>query len=552
MVKLKMLKSLMMENKKVNKYFNRKQLEWMSIAAKNEYIVASRGFGKSEGVDAPRLLRNIHAMPRSAGAILSPTYAKLLQNTLPAVAHALERMGYKRNVHYYIGRKPPKNSGFKTPYINPFSYDHVMSWYNGSIINLISFDRSMSTNSMNLDYILGFEAKFLDYDKIKNEVLPANRGNIHRFGDCPWHHGQIYSTDRPTNKKGMWIEDKENEVDQELILHIKSLYSEYLRLKHSSKQSSHYLRKLNKTYKELQFFRSKATFYGEANVIDNLEILGEEFIANMKRDLPNIIFQTAILNKKLRKVPNGFYSALDEYLHYYSYFDNSYLDSLDYNLSKSSKPDCRHDADIIKDKPLIIANDYNAAINSLVCGQVTDDRRLKTLKSMYVKTPRKLPEVCNDWCDYYEYMPHKDVIFYYDSTAIWDTPLHTESFKDTVVNVLSKRGWNVISKYIGQPINHSVKHMMIDKALKGDPNYLFPEFNQDNCEYLILALEQTGIKVGAKGFEKDKSAEKEPDSPDNPDELKTHITDAWDTLFVGCNNHPTSLSGFTAPTSFPK
>lgn len=47
-------------------------------------------------------------------------------------------------------------------------------------------------------------------------------------------------------------------------------------------------------------------------------------------------------------------------------------------------------------------------------------------------------------------------------------------------------------------------------------------------------MEQTAVKVGKNGFEKDKSPEAT-DSPDNPDEYKTHITDAWDTLFVGAN-----------------
>ena len=67
------------------KYFNHKQLEAMAIAANSEYIVASRGFGKSEGIDAPRLIRNVFAMPRYCCGLLSPTYGKLLRNTLPAV-----------------------------------------------------------------------------------------------------------------------------------------------------------------------------------------------------------------------------------------------------------------------------------------------------------------------------------------------------------------------------------------------------------------------------------------------------------------------------------
>jgi len=186
----------------------------MAIAAKNEFIVASRGFGKSEGIDAPRLIRNVFAMPRSAGALLSPTYGKLLRNTLPAVFHALDRLGYRRDIHYVVGRKPPAKLNFGRPLIEPFNNDYVITWFNGSIQHLLSFDRPMSANSMNLDYVFGFEAKYLDYNKIKDEVLPANRGNINHFGHCPWHHGQLFTTDMPTTKSGRWILEKENDMDK--------------------------------------------------------------------------------------------------------------------------------------------------------------------------------------------------------------------------------------------------------------------------------------------------------------------------------------------------
>jgi len=88
-----------------------------------------------------------------------------------------------------------------------------------------------------------------------------------------------------------------------------------------------------------------------------------------------------------------------------------------------------------------------------------------------------------------------------------------------------------------------MKHQYIDLALKGDEAYLFPTFNRDNNEYLLLAMEQTGIKIGRNGFEKDKSAEKLADTIENPDEYKTHITDAWDSLFIGCQYYPHATIG---------
>lgn len=539
----------MSDRKKI--YFNPGQIECLTVGAHNNYIVASRGFGKSEGIDAPWMLRYLTSMPRSAGGLMSPTYAKLMQNTLPAIFSALDRWGYKRNIHYFVGRKPDKKLNWPKPIIDPISYDHVISWWNGSIQNMISFDRSMSANSMSLDYLMGFEAKYLDYSKITNEVLPANRGNRQHYGNYPWHHGQTYSTDMPTLKSGFWILDKAEQMDKELISCIKSLYSQMVDLKARKSQLDvvYNKKKLHALKKELAQFRSVATFYAEFNVLDNIDVLGEKWLADRKRENPPMIFRTAYLNQRPRSVENGFYPALSEKLHYYESSNVSYLQSLDYNMELLAKEDCRRDADVDPSKPLVLAFDYNAAINNLVTGQRIDNE-LRCLRSMFVKTPRKLTDLTNDWCDYYHYHPKREVVFVYDSTAVWDTPLDAESFKDTVIKVLIKRGWTVHELYIGQPMKHHVKHNIIHQALCGSSEYLLPTFNKHNCEYLLMAMENTGILVGRNGFEKDKRAEKETDSPDNPDELKTHVTDAWDTFFIGCQLYWHMVSSHAGLTSY--
>lgn len=526
-------------------YFNEKQIEFATVSAKNSYIIASRGFGKSEGIDANYLIQNVHAMPRSAGALLSPTYGKLLRNTLPAIFHALSRLGYQRDLHYFVGRRPDKSLNFAKPYIDPFNYDYVIAWWNGSIQHLISFDRPMSANSMSLDYVAAFEAKFLDFDKVKNEVLPANRGNTNYFGNCHLHHGQLYTTDMPTGKNGQWILEKEKEMDPELIETIILLQQElsYLESKGSMQ------RRADKIKRDLFKLRKVATFYAEYNVFDNIDVLGLEYVRNMARDLPPLIFQTAILNKKMRKIENGFYASLNEKIHYYTAYNNTYLDNLEYNLKAAVKDTCLKDGDIDPNIPLCIANDYNAAINSIVTGQRINNEA-RTLCSMFVKTPRKLKDLIEKWCDYYEPHINRNVIYFYDATAIADTPLDSESFADVVIKTLTKRKWKVEGVYIGKPANHAIKHQWFDRAFKGDPEYLFPTFNQDNNEYLTIAMEQTGIKVGRNGFEKNKDPEKLADSIEAPDEKKTHITDAFDTMYIGMMYHYPSISGGTSANDY--
>ena len=66
----------------IRKFFNKMQRQAMAIAAHDEYIVASRGTGKSEGIDARFILRNVWEMPGSLGGMISPSYAKAWSTVL--------------------------------------------------------------------------------------------------------------------------------------------------------------------------------------------------------------------------------------------------------------------------------------------------------------------------------------------------------------------------------------------------------------------------------------------------------------------------------------
>ncbi len=480
-------------------YFNEPQRENMIVGAKNTYIIASRGLGKSEGVDAVFCLRNMLELLRCSGGFVSPTYSKALQNTLPAICHAFAKWGYLVNRHYYVGVRPPKSAGFQSPYIIPFDYDNVMSFYNGSIMHILSLDRAMSANSMSLDWLLIAEAKYIDYKKFKSEVMPANRGNRQYFDMCPWHHGVLATTDMPTSNLGNWIFEKKEEMDAELIAGIKSAYSYYKKYKESS--GEHGARMYKTAHKDLCDYRRNATFYAEYSVIDHFEIVGAEWINQMKKDLPPLLFRTSICNERILKAANGFYSALDERLHFYVPQRDS--GRIDLNWQGVN---CLGDADLDMDAPLWLAFDSNAAINTAVAGQVRDGE-LVTLKSFFVKTPMKLPELVQQISDYYKPKTRRNIVLAYDSTFAHQDANNAETFADSIIRVLRANDWEVDLLFIGKPKRHMWKHKEIDRALKGDSDLLFPRFNLLNNEYLKLALEQAGVRVGRNGFEKDKSVE---------------------------------------------
>ena len=182
-------------------YFNPPQQEVMFTGAHTTIFVGGRRLGKTHGVMAPWLLRNMQRMPGSSQGLVFSTYKRGLMNTLPGTLQAWESWGYKRDVHYYIGKKPPKTSGFAKPLIEPVDYSYVLSLYNGSIAYFISQDRPGTSNSLTLDGVAGDEAKFLDYEKLKDETFPANGGTKAHFGDKPYHHSMLFVSDMPVGDR---------------------------------------------------------------------------------------------------------------------------------------------------------------------------------------------------------------------------------------------------------------------------------------------------------------------------------------------------------------
>jgi len=538
----------MSETKKI--YFNNPQLECRYTAANTTVFVGGRRIGKTHGIIAPWLLRNIQHMPRSGGGIIGSSFQQLLTRTLPGTLRALADYGFQRDVHYFIGRKPPESAHFVKPLITPVSYDHVMSWYNGSCDYLISQDVTGSSNSLTLQYILGDESKFLDFEKLKDETFPANGGFKGPWKDSPWLNSMLFVSDMPTSKKGSWFLNFKEKCDPELIQMIHFLVAEIYRLKQQT-PNTYNTKKIREYSLKLAQFRSIAVYYRECSTIENVELLGAKYIAQMKRDLPPLVFMTSIMCIRPGKLKDGFYPALSEKIHYYTAFDNSYLQNLDYNLEKAADQDCLQDADVDLDQPICVAFDYNANINWLVAGQTTGIK-LRVIKSFYVKYQRKLRELVDDFCYYYRHHHSREVVYYFDNTALGSNyAVSDEDFASVICSQFQKNDWSVNRVHIGNPLRHHEKYLMIDQALKGQ-RFLLPQINKPNNEPLTIALEHTGVKIGSRGFEKDKSGEKYAETEEDMLEFRTDGTDAFDTLLIGSFLYPqttyssTSYSGGSA------
>ncbi len=530
----------MMEEKTL-RYLNKAQQTAMLVSAHTEVNIWGRRTGKSHGIIAPRLIRNVQQMPGSTGAFVSSTFKQAQLRTIPAMIQGLKDHGYILDIHYVIGKRPPKKLGFSRPIVEPNNYDDVMSWYDGSILVTISQDVKLSSNSMTLDYIIGDEAKGLDYDKLKDETFPANGGTKRYFGACPWHHGITLVSDMPVTKSGKWLLNYREKMDPEVIDAIKNLMYEWHRLQ-SLPDSTYKARSIKETEILITRLRNIAVYYSECSTFENVDVVGLKYIKQMKRDLPPLVFQTSIMSKRIERLKDGFYPNFNERIHTYIANNNKPLIQDKYKFNSESEYGCLLDADVDLKAPIAGAFDYNANINWLVCGQ-RNGLKIKVLKSFYVKYNRKVRELVDDFCEYYRHHQTKEFIYYYDSTALGSNyAVSKDDFASVICSQFVKNGWKITRMYMGNPMRHSDKYLVLDDCFKG-AKHLIPLLNKENNDALIISISLAEASIGAKGFQKNKAGEKLAETEDDLLEYRTDGSDAFDTLVLGICLFPYSSAG---------
>lgn len=524
-------------------YLNRAQSYMLALNTKDMTMVGGRGIGKSV-ICASLLRRNFEQMPGSNTGLVGPNSKRMFTNIIPSWDEHLRHWGFKPDVHYTWGKKPPKAWGWKEPIIRPMNWENTLSFWNGSVATIISQDRKGTSNSKSFDYLLIDEAKFVDFEQFKEETLPANRGNGNIFGKLYFHHGIAKFSDMPTTKKGSWFLNDREKCDPEKVRLLEGLLACYSQLRkeisdmiaighNPDAQTTYRLRRLSKAINEL---RADTFLYKEFSSIENLEILGEDFIKECYRDMPPATFRTTIMCRRVEHSEDSFYNGKTD-ANLYQSVDNSYIDSLGFNMEKLRHVDCRFDGDIEWEEPLWIAFDANANINWAVIGQPGKDMRLRILKSFYTKYERRIPELVDDVCDYYEPLHHKEIVFVYDATFVGNNyGVSSEGFADSIKACFIKRGWTVREVYIGSPWKHPVKQALVNRMFKGQGTKYRILINEENNPDLLNSIDSAMVVNGTN--QKDKSEEKKPETEENPLEGRTDGSDAFDTLCIGVEAGP--------------
>ena len=523
---------------KTQQHFNPPQLRSIAIEAPNEVLIAGRGTGKTEGVGAPKTARQYFGtMPRGSGVILGTTFTQLLTRTLPGLIYGWEKLGYKRDVHYLIGTKPTdkwiKQWKWEGPYRPPLSFQYYVSWWNGGGANLVSQDRAGSSNGITIDWIYGDEAKLLNEEKFRTELVPANRGIIPAFQNNNNHHGITLTTDMPVGTSGRWLIDYKSQMDITKVNTIWQLQVAKFKLKALLQLRPKYLQKdfvkqIQIINLELSELRKDLLYFHTASTVDNIHALGLNYIKQQLRDTTQFQFDTQILNIEPLKLENGFYPDLDEEKHGYWSEDVDYLRNLDFDFSKISTIDCRKDRDLNPNGSIHISMDYNRRIHPLVVAQ-TYKNEIRIVNAIHVLYPDKLREVLKLFADYYKPHQRKIIYYWYDHTAVGDQ--HASRISDDVIKVLTSYGWNIIPMYYGKTPTHEVKYRMWGYLLKDYSKYKKKiRFNRENCNQLFISMYKTQAEKRKDGFGKDKSTERDEKFPA---EDAPHYGEACDMMVYG-------------------
>lgn len=521
------------------KHFNYPQQKAWIVNANITVAICGRGTGKTYGFISPVVIRNVCGMSRGATAFVSPTYIKAKGDMVPSLTDALEKLGFYEDVDFWVGKFIPKTIRHQKPFQYAKDPQHSIFWRNGHVNRIIGMDRKDTGNAQSNDFIIGDEAKFIKIDDFNSRIVPTNRGNEDIFAHLHYHHGMIFCTDMPTNPESKWIFDYELQMDPEQIDLIvtydcqKNQLLKDMRGLVAKEQLTEALnlrfRKELKRIDDILFeLRREAVYFIEASTLDNLDVVGERYIRQMKRVLTPKQFNTSILNLRETGADFGFYGNFNAEKHTYVDVDYEYLDMHSYD--KQDMESWKKDGDINKTQPLHIACDWGAKI---VCMEVGQEFQhcFKYLNSLHVKHPYRIKHLVKAFDEYYAGSPNKRIVHHYDHTAIHEDASREISYADELMQELTALGWSVTPNYIGQASKHDLRYKLFGRVYaEDDPNTKPIRINRTNCASLIISIEGAATYENAKGHQKDKRPE---GNPSVLPEQATHHSDAHDTLYIG-------------------
>lgn len=564
-------------------YLHRGQLDIYNFGSRSTKVRAARGFGKTSYLGV-HMIKVVLGLYRQMGGFVGASAKQLYTRTMPNALKIVNQLGFEQ--FYFIGQAPAKLR-WAYPLAKPRSWENCVHFQNGFVWQMLSMAVRGSANGLNLAALVGDEAKYLPWKRVKEEVLPTLRGDFmpaaaRKTEQKRWGYGtdpkinpywlsQLWVSDAGLTQRQCEWEKEDQYETRDINRQIAEMLAELKYLEKRNPKMAVQLAQNDVFLKKLNLLRSQSETFWNFSSVENAAMLGgEPWIRQMKRELPDLMFNIQILGKKKGAAKDGYYANWDIDIHGYQSPDCfSFLadktmvkrkgkaldaqnwptdyetESIDIAEAQRMGEDCSLDLDVDYTQPLSIAVDCNANLNCVVIGQTRQfegRESLLVLKSMFVQNERKLRSLCADLSQYYRSHLRRngEIIFYYTftikqggSTAYAVEGAEEFRFDRVVVQELQARGWRVTDIEI--PVIRD-KYQVINDILSGKTGpFLRVNTEAGRNEYLITAIENAGLIPGT--FKKDKTREKlkatDEESLGGDPRTRTDITDALDDLLLG-------------------
>lgn len=454
------------------------------------FNVWSRGTGKSGGIGLLHYER-LRVLPRAKFFLIAPTYKLILNNCLASMIKFWESLGLKeydwknKSGHYVVGRTPPTH--FEKPFNPPRQYEHVITFWTGYTIEMLSMDRPDLLRGGSFDGGDADEVALLNKEHLFKNLLPTIRGNAEKYGDNHPFHGKFSGfTSMPWLARGQWV------LDYETIQHEDPLFH-----------------------------------YSEATAECNVYALGKDWIRNQRAVLTPEIFNVEIMNERIKRAQGGFYHKFDDVKHVYSpgisYVDDPGGRGVLVDRYTDHNPDQLID----------LSFDFGGWFSGALLFQQSHSAKgtaagvvERLIDSFYVLKDEAAEDLVDQLLQKYTNQKVKYVRLYGEPRG-HDPSAHGKTLYEKVADRFRTNGWIVEIKVTNSPAHsHDRRYAFINDILEESKQLPRLRINEDNCKSPIISLK---LAEKTHDLKKDKSLEKDRTFDQR---RATHFSDALDYFFM--------------------
>jgi len=509
------------------------------------FIVAGRGLGKST-LFGNKMHSIVNNMPGASGIIAAKTYTHVLTSILPSAFAHMERLGYIRDVHFVIGRKPPQQWGL--PYQPPVkNFDNYITFYNPKRPTgffLTSQEKEGSGRGPNTDFLLTDETLRLDKKKLDNEIAPTLRANKDKFGHIPWHLGEFHSTSMPYTEDTRWILEKGNYYLLEYGIDIFSIWKQVIDMQMDlldiTDPTEFQLQwnAINKLRKKIspRLSEDGKSLFVLSNAFDNWQNVGISYIREQRKRLPELIFMIEIMNAIMILTDNPYYNLAPHHSVHDAYDDRK-VESIalnnNFNLKELSvRTSAMLRADFYNAyEPIYLFFDWGGTVSFVLAAQFNREKKvLNVIKEEYVLPAENKPGILmKKISDYFKSHVNKSIIYIRDSFGDSSTTAIAghRTINEEAIHSLKSLGWRVTSEsHAFREPPQLEKWKLMQAIIQEAPDVPFRiRINAYECKYLLISMSSAKVKQVGDKIEKDKSGERK---ASHDQRTTTHASDAID------------------------